>query len=266
MGYILSNIKYSPFKNLNKSYISSKFGNRTFYNNMTKEYETGFHNGIDMTSGKTIVAAEKGIVTSARNNIKGYSEKYSSGNYVTINHGNGVYTTYCHMKYNSVKAKAGDSVEKGQELGLKGSTGYSTGPHLHYGVKVNGKWVNPEDYLLGKKLLINEKINDIENFKEYVVRKGDTLSGIAFKFNTTINELVELNNIKNPNLIIIGEVLKIPISAAKIENIIYIVKKGDTLSGIAKKYHTNWKSLYEKNKNIIGSNPNLIKIGQKLII
>lgn len=266
MSYLLDNIKYSPLKDLDKSYISSKFGKRAFYNNKTKKYETGFHNGIDMTSGKIIVATEKGIVTSARNNIEGYSEKYSSGNYVTINHGNGVYTTYCHMKYNSVKVKKGDSVEKGQELGLKGSTGHSTGPHLHYGVKVNSKWVNPEDYLLGKKLLISEKNNDTKDFKEYVIKKGDTLSDIAFQFNTTISELVKLNNIKNPNLIITGEILKLPISTSKIETITYVVKKGDTLSGIAKKYHTNWKTLYEKNKNIIGNNPNLIRVGQKLII
>ena len=266
MGYLLKNIKYSPLKNLDKSYISSKFGKRTFYNNKTKKKETSFHNGIDMTSGSIVVATEKGKVTASRNNIEGYSEKYASGNYVTIDHGNNVFTTYCHLKYNSVKVKKGDIVEKGQELGVKGSTGHSTGPHLHYGVKVNGSWVNPEDYLLGKKFLISEKTIDTKEYEEYVVKKGDTLSGIALKFDSTVSKIVEINNIKNPNLIIVGDILKIPLLITKEETITYVVKKGDTLSSIAKKYNTTWQSLYEKNKNIIGNNPNLIKVGEELII
>ena len=266
MGYLLKNIKYSPLKNLDKSYISSKFGKRTFYNNKTKKKETSFHNGLDMTSGSIVVATEKGKVTASRNNIEGYSEKYASGNYVTIDHGNNVFTTYCHLKYNSVKVKKGDIVEKGQELGVKGSTGHSTGPHLHYGVKVNGSWVNPEDYLLGKKFLISEKTIDTKEYEEYVVKKGDTLSGIALKFDSTVSKIVEINNIKNPNLIIVGDILKIPLLITKEETITYVVKKGDTLSSIAKKYNTTWQSLYEKNKNIIGNNPNLIKVGEELII
>lgn len=266
MSYLLKNIKNSPLKDLDKSYISSKFGKRTFYNNKTQKYETGFHNGIDMTSGNIIVTTEDGIVIASRNNIEGYSEKYSSGNYVTIDHGNNINTTYCHMKCKSVKVQKGDIVKKGQELGLKGSTGHSTGAHLHYGVKVNGSWVNPEDYLLGNKSLV--KNNDIEKIKleEYIVEKGDTLSGIALKFNTTISELVSLNNIKNPNLIIIGDKLKIPNSQINKEMVTYVVRKGDTLSEIAKKYNMSWQQLYEKNKKIIGKNPNLIKVGQALII
>ena len=59
---MLKNIKYNPLKNLDKSYISSKFGKRTFYNNKTKKNESGFHNGIDMTSGSVIVATKKGKV------------------------------------------------------------------------------------------------------------------------------------------------------------------------------------------------------------
>ncbi len=257
--YLLDNIKYSPIKGINKSYISSKFGNRKFYNNKTKKYETGFHNGIDMTSGSIIIAPYKGKVIAMRNNITGYSEKYASGNYVTLEHEDGIKTTYCHMKCGSIKVKIGDIVQEKEELGIMGATGHATGRHLHYGVKVNGTWVNPKEYLLGKNKLNKENINKSH---VYVVRRGDTLSGIASSYNTSVNELVKLNNIKNPNLIIVGQKLNIPVK----ENNLYIVKKGDTLSSIAKKYKTSWQKIYKNNKNIIGSNPNLIIPGQVLTI
>ena len=86
-------------------------------------------------------------------------------------------------------------------------------------------------------------------------------------YKTTISELVNLNNIQNPNLIITGTILKVPNNNVEnVSNNYYIVKKGDTLSGIAKKYNTTWKKIYNDNKNIIGNNPNLIKIRQKLLI
>ena len=153
MGYTLRNIKYCPFKDLDYSYISSDFGKRTFYNNKTKKTESDFHNGLDMTSGKIVVATFNGIVKSVQNEIKGYDEKNSSGNYVTIDHGNNIITSYCHMKYHSIKVKSGDYVVKGQELGEKGATGHATGAHLHYGIKINGSWLDPVDYLLGNKII-----------------------------------------------------------------------------------------------------------------
>ena len=100
-----------------------------------------------------------------------------------------------------------------------------------------------------------------EEGTEYIVIKGDTLSSIAKKFNTTVNELVKMNNIKNPDVIYEGQVLKV-----SNENTIYVVKKGDTLSSIADKYNTTWEELYNKNREVIGDNPNLIYKGQKLRI
>lgn len=100
--------------------------------------------------------------------------------------------------------------------------------------------------------------------KTYIVKAGDNLSTIAQKYNTTVTRLVELNNIKNPNLIYPGQVLKLPTST--VEPTIYIVQRGDNLSKIAKKYNTTWKKIYERNKNVIGKNPNRIYAGQKLII
>lgn len=274
MSKTLTNTKITPIQGTNNLKISSVFGNRTFYNNVTKKTVTGFHNGIDITNGTNIVAVADGKVVASRDTIKGYTERYGSGNYVTIDHGNNIQTTYCHMKYGSIKVKAGDTVKKGDVLGVKGSTGFATGAHLHFGVKVNNEWTNPEDYLIGIKEINsteeNADSNSISNdeYINYIIQSGDTLSEIAQKYNTTVNVLVALNDIKNPNLIYTGNTVKVPKSnsISTKEEIVYTVKSGDTLWDIAQKYNTTWKKIYEKNKEIIGSNPDLIKPGQKLKI
>lgn len=99
----------------------------------------------------------------------------------------------------------------------------------------------------------------------YVVKKGDTLSAIAGKYNTSYKSLAEYNNIKNPNKIYPGQIIKIPNKEASAPTT-YIVKKKDTLSAIASKYNTTWQRLYEKNKNVIGKNPNKIYPGMVLKI
>ena len=102
----------------------------------------------------------------------------------------------------------------------------------------------------------------------YTVKRGDTLSHIAKRFGTTVNELVRLNNIKNPNLIYVGQKLKVSRSASsKSTNSpkaqqYYTVKKGDTLSHIAVRYKTTVTNLVKLNPNI--KNPNLIFPGQKI--
>lgn len=95
----------------------------------------------------------------------------------------------------------------------------------------------------------------------YTVKKGDTLSAIAKKYGTTVNNLVEINNIKNPNLIYPGQ--KIKINGAVKPAKTYTVKKGDSLSNIAKRYNTTVNRLVNLN-NI--KNPNLIYPGQKIRI
>lgn len=99
----------------------------------------------------------------------------------------------------------------------------------------------------------------------YVVKKNDTLSGIASKYGTTYQKLASYNNISNPNKIYPGQIIKVP-GTSFIVPTTYIVKKGDTLSGIASKYGTTWQKLYEKNKKVIGNNPNKIYAGQILSI
>ena len=91
----------------------------------------------------------------------------------------------------------------------------------------------------------------------YTVQKGDTLSGIAIKYGTTYQELAKINNITNPNLIYAGQVIKVPNNDVSV--IEYIVQPGDTLSYIASRYDTTYQRLAQIN-NI--SDPNLIYPGQ----
>ena len=120
-------------------------------------------------------------------------------------------------------------------------------------------------------IIIREKgLNGINNEQpstviNYVVKKGDTLSGIAKEYNTTYQKLASDNNIENPNLIYPGQIIKI-YEAGNLNPTTYVVKKGDTLSSIASKYNTTWQAIYNKNKNVIGNNPNIIKPGQVLMI
>lgn len=94
----------------------------------------------------------------------------------------------------------------------------------------------------------------------YIVKSGDTLSGIASKFGTTYQELARINGISNPNLIYTGQVLKIN---KIIQERTYVVKSGDTLSAVAKKFNTTYQEIARKN-NI--KNPNVIYPGQCLKI
>ncbi len=98
------------------------------------------HKGIDIgaPTGSNIVAAASGTVT-----ISTYS--YSAGNYVMINHGGGVSTVYMHCS--KLLVSVGDTVKQGDVIAKVGSTGYSTGPHLHFGIRQNGTYVNPSKYV-----------------------------------------------------------------------------------------------------------------------
>ena len=69
----------------------------------------------------------------------------SAGNYVMINHGSGVYTVYMHMA--NLGVYEGQEVKQGESIGSVGSTGYSTGPHLHFGIRENGSYVDPQNFM-----------------------------------------------------------------------------------------------------------------------
>jgi len=101
-----------------------------------------FHKGIDFTAprGTAIQATGNGKVIRVQN------RKYGYGKNVVIDHGFGYTTLYAHMS--DIFVQKGDVVTKGQKIGLIGSTGTSTAPHLHYEVRINGRQVNPIDYCM----------------------------------------------------------------------------------------------------------------------
>lgn len=133
-------------------YLNSDFGERTLNG------KKGFHKGVDLIGGTDkagsadyVVAYEAGVVTRAVGSVEGKTP--SEGNCVVIDHGNGFTSSYFHLKKDSLKVKVGDAVARGDVLAYIGSTGNSTGPHLHFGIKLDGEWIDPLPYLLGEKTL-----------------------------------------------------------------------------------------------------------------
>ena len=131
-GYIF------PVQGLSKSNI----------NNKTYPSYKG-HTGVDVNIGvvgKNVVAVKDGTVVISTARISN-GRYFSYGEYVVISHGDGTMTLYGHMLANSRKVQPGDKVKQGQVIGTVGSTGNSTGTHLHFEVRVGGSPVNPLPYL-----------------------------------------------------------------------------------------------------------------------
>lgn len=147
---------------------------------------------------------------------------------------------------------------------------------------------NPNLIYVGQRLLVNQSSNSNSSSSgqssstttnteasaaSYTVKSGDTLSGITSRYNTTVNQIVSLNQLSNPNLIYVGQVLKLKnsqttnssssssSSTAATTVGTYTVKAGDTLSAIASRYSTSSSTLASLNSL---SNPNLIYVGQVL--
>lgn len=121
---------------LKKGWMSSRFGRRTDPFNG----QIVWHSGVDFAGkeGSDIIAVASGVVTWS-------GSRHGYGLMVEINHGNGFKTRYAHCKENLVKV--GDVVKKGQVVALMGSTGRSTGPHVHFEVYKNGRAVDPASYI-----------------------------------------------------------------------------------------------------------------------
>lgn len=119
------------------SWCTSPYGYR--YHPISGTYT--FHSGVDLAAagGTPIYASKSGTVTTAA-----YAQ-YSWGNYVVINHGDGYSTLYAHMRYYAVSV--GEHVNQGDVIGYVGTTGNSTGNHLHFNVYYNGSLQNPFDYV-----------------------------------------------------------------------------------------------------------------------
>ena len=115
--------------------LSSTYGMQRIYNNGLKQNQ---HNGVDfrVSEGTVVKAANAGKVIFS-------GDLFFSGETVIIDHGIGIFTIYCHMSKRDVKD--GDSLVRGQVIGLSGKTGRVSGAHLHWGVKINGVPVDGMD-------------------------------------------------------------------------------------------------------------------------
>jgi len=132
----LEDERYVQGRPITWGWLSSKYGYRSdpFTGKRT------WHGGVDLAGkdGSDIIAVASGVVTWA-------GERYGYGNLVEVDHGDGLVTRYAHAK--TVKVEIGDVVQKGQVVALMGSTGRSTGPHVHFEVIRNGKTEDPVKYI-----------------------------------------------------------------------------------------------------------------------
>ena len=193
------------------------------------------HQGVDLAlkAGEKIYATFSGRVRVSQYNKGGY------GNLVIIRHDNGLETFYGHLSERMVEPN--QWVEAGQVIGLGGSTGRSTGPHLHFETRYYGQSFDPErlidfksgtlcreTFLLKRSYFSiysragqdfeDEIANEEQDKKEqaereamryHKIRSGDTLGAIARKYGTTVNNICRLNGIKSTTILRIGRTLRV---------------------------------------------------------
>lgn len=118
------------------STITSPFGTARVFNELVKSY----HSGTDFRAaiGTPVVSSNDGVVVIAK-------DRYYAGGSVVIDHGEGIYTQYYHLS--RIDVKLGAKIKKGEIIGLSGASGRVSGPHLHFGVIVNGVQVNPINFI-----------------------------------------------------------------------------------------------------------------------
>lgn len=189
--------------------VSSRFGPRRYR----------YHYGIDIAlpSGNKVVSAFSGKVRIIDYEPRGY------GRYVVVRHDNGLETIYAHLS--SVTCELNEVVKAGDQLGLSGNTGRSTGPHLHFETRYVGNAFNPatiinfdskkvyaDNYTLTKRKNFGyqqQKAKSASLAKYYKVRKGDNLSRIASRNGTSVSKLRKLNGLGSKSIIRPGQRIRI---------------------------------------------------------
>jgi len=184
------------------------------------------HNGIDipLRVGDTIRSPFDGVVRY----VGGGKATGGYGNLVVVRHSNGLETYYGHLSERLVVEN--DLVAAGEPIGLGGSTGRSTGPHLHFETRYLGKPFDPErvinfdngtlrDTMLALKRhyfnvgshygMTDKQSKAVTDAVYYKVKKGDTLGGIARKYGTTVNAICKLNGISSKKVLQIGQRLRV---------------------------------------------------------
>jgi len=125
----------------NRGWVSTVFGVRRYYNGeFAEDY---YHKGVDYAAGtgSPVVAPANGTVALVGKESEGF---HVHGNTIGIDHGQGVLSIFLHL--NNINVQEGERVTAGQKIGTVGSTGASTGPHLHWGLYVNGQAIDPSPW------------------------------------------------------------------------------------------------------------------------
>ena len=212
----------TPLNSNDSAYISLIQGGESFYYNYWQRFYYGYgprwgrmHRGLDLglNTGDSVRATFNGVVRYAKFNTGGY------GNCVVIRHFNGIETLYAHL--DKILVKPEQLVYASDIIGLGGTTGRSDGPHLHFETRFKGKSFDPlkifnKDSLSLQSTHITIKKKDItdphissKTKKYHTVKSGETLSHIAQKNRTTVSKLQKLNGIKNPNMLKIGQKIRV---------------------------------------------------------
>jgi murein DD-endopeptidase MepM/ murein hydrolase activator NlpD len=189
---------------LNETRITSEFGFRRFR----------WHHGTDLklTTGDPVYSAFDGIVRIRSFDRNGY------GYYIVVRHKNGLETLYGHLSKFSVEI--GQEVKAGDIIGLGGSTGRSTGPHLHFEIRYQGLSINPTeifDFNIGRiknefYTITSSSFDHVIQAQQTVyhrVRSGENLSIIARRYGVRVSTITRLNNISTNSVLRVGQRLRI---------------------------------------------------------
>ena len=189
---------------LRDSRLSSEFGLRRFR----------FHHGVDLrlTTGDDVYSAFDGIVRMAS------YDRYGYGHFVLIRHRNGLETLYGHLS--KMLVDVGQEVRSGDVIGYGGSTGRSTGPHLHFEVRFKGLSINPNDVfdfaihtLRQSNFTVSSRhFEHILKMNEAIVhrvRNGENLSVIARRYGVSVSHITRMNRISTTAVLRVGMGLKI---------------------------------------------------------
>lgn len=268
--------------------------------NITQGMNNSFsHKGtlaIDVAGKDTGIESIKAPFTGVIKRIyKGYVVWLESLNKVKYADGTEDYMTVMLMHDNdTTDLKVGQTIKQGQVFYQEGTTGYATGNHIHLSCgkgkftgngwyqNSDGNWCINNQYDITKALFVLNSCK-IKNAGGYNWVKTDTYvieepkkelksidevaqEVIAGKWGNGEERKTRLRNAGYSYTAVQTRVNELMAGNKKDTSVTYTVKAGDNLSKIAKKYNTTWQKIYEDNKAIIGSNPNLIKPGQKLII
>jgi|GEM_PF-1288044 len=210
----MSNIKNNILEQKNER-ITSLFGaGRT----ITIQGTTiNGHSGIDFVPEGWIIAPEDGEVIAVKDSVSDVSIGTGNdfGNYVHLRVNERFILRFCHLKQGAV-VKVGQRLKKGARIGYMGTTGFSTGIHLHFEIRDNGVAIDPLPYLEGKIALnivptTPSAVPQPANTSCYVVVVGDIMTKIARKFGLSLNALTTANpQIKDINIIKVGQVINLP--------------------------------------------------------